>query len=142
MKKIFLCFMLCFFCLTSVSYAAYDFGFFTIDVPGDWDVIDKTKDTVVIGAPDKKLSFSIMRLPLNGATTKQAAEDIAKEYKGTKPVQLDNRESYDFTMVANGVDSYCQVWLLDGDKDVAVVFIFGDHDSAQANKILESIEYK
>lgn len=128
-------------CCATVASAAFDFGFFTIDVPGDWDVVEKADDKVTISAPDKSLAVCVMKVALDGAPLKDCAEAICKQYNGTD-FRSANEGSFEFNATVNGVASYAQLWASDHDGFVMVVFMFGDHESEQAVNIFNSITEK
>jgi hypothetical protein len=74
-----------------------DFGAFTIDVPARWTA-DQDKDGVYLAANDGSSVISILSGTLDeGTTLADAAQTLARRFKGGDPRDLGEGRAYAFT---------------------------------------------
>lgn len=122
----------------------YDGGFFTIDVPEEWNV-QKRNDgmMVVLTSADQKVAFTLIKTPLEGTTIKQAMERLNTQYQGSG-VEGDDKSGYEIQSANfNGLATYIQAFDPTDDGKVAIIVcVSGDKDSKTTEEIFNSIKMK
>ncbi|MCL1941271.1 MAG: hypothetical protein FWG09_04950 [Synergistaceae bacterium] len=107
----------------------------TIDVAPGWSY-ESNETNIVLVAGDESCAIAIIVADAEGMTSKEAAETLSKEHKGSAPQKIDET-SYVYTFEnEHGVGTTVIVGVEDG--KLKVLSVTGQHDDADG--IINSIK--
>lgn len=117
----------------------FDGGFFTAELPDNWNVLRKDATTVAVSAPDKTLALSFSTVEMGGQSLKEIAAEFNSQLKGNG-ASGDDKKGYVIEAVVNNAPTLVVVINQNSSgKNAFVVSASGDYHSQLASTILNSI---
>lgn len=143
MRKAFVLLLACLLCAAYPAGAeTLDGVFFTVQAPKGWKLTQKSSSAALLASPDGLTVFSLTTAETHGHTIEELARSLAEKWEGTAPQKLrESADDFEFTAAPEGISTYFQI-LAHGQNHFTVISVSGNHDSAEAEKIFDSIVLK
>lgn len=116
-----------------------DVGSFSVEVPGDWSVIEEETDSIVLGSNDGTSAVSLTISDREGQSLRRIARDFSRELGNCDEPEL-TEDVYAFACSDDGIDTLVFVaGVEDGDR-FFLISMSGDSEHSGVDEIMDSVE--